>query len=82
MKAGKIIINLKTHINQKQSVTSQTKPYYTATIKIVWHWHKDRRKNQWNRRERPEINPHIRGQLIFTKKVKTIQWGRDSLFNK
>jgi hypothetical protein len=32
--------------------------------------------------EDPEMNPHTYDHLIFDKGAKTIQWKKDSIFNK
>ena len=42
----------------------------------MWYWHRDRPIDQWNRKQSPEINPHINNQMIFNKGANVIQWGR------
>jgi hypothetical protein len=51
-------------------------------IKTAWYWYSDRQVDQWNIIEDQEMDPHTYGHLTFDKGAKTIQWKKDSIFNK
>jgi hypothetical protein len=51
-------------------------------IKTAWYWYNDRQVDQWNKIEDPEVNPHTYSHFIFDKGAKTIQWKKDSIYNK
>jgi hypothetical protein len=46
-------------------------------IKTAWYWYRDRKVNQWNRIEDPEIKSLISGHLIFDKEANHIKWEKE-----
>jgi hypothetical protein len=56
--------------------------YRSIVIKTARYWYRDRQVDQWNRTEDPEMDPCTYDHLIFDKGAKTIQWKKESIFNK
>jgi hypothetical protein len=77
----------KTILNNKTTSGGISMPdlklYYRAiVIQTAWYWYSDRQVDQWNRTEDPEMNPHTFCYFTFDRVAKTIQWKKDSIFNK
>jgi hypothetical protein len=74
-------------LNNKRTSGGITMPdfklyYRTIVIKTAWYWYSDRQVDQWNRIEESEMSLHSYGHLIFDQRAKTIQFKKDSIFNK
>jgi hypothetical protein len=66
----------KTLLKDKRTSGGITMPdlklyYRTIVIKTACSWYSERKVDQWNRIEDPEMNPHTYGHLIFNKGAKT-----------
>jgi hypothetical protein len=79
---------VKTILNNKRTSGGITIPdlklYYKAIVikkkknrnknKKTRCWYRDRKEDEWDRIEDPELNPQMYGHMIFDKEVKTISW--------
>ena len=78
----KIIWSHKDPEKPQQPDIPDIKLYFkTIVIKTAWYCHANRHIDQRNRRKISEINPPY-GQLLIDKGGISIQWSKDSFFNK
>ena len=71
------ILNGKNILSKKNKargiILSDFKIYDKAIVtKTAGYWYKNRHKDQWNRTENPERNPHTYSEFIFNKVTKNI----------
>ena len=79
--------NNQSSLKQTKKAGSLTLPdfktYYKATVtQKIEYLHEDRHIHKWNKIESQEIKPYIYGYIIFNKRAKTIQLGKNSLVEK
>ena len=56
--------------------------YKVTEIKTAWYWHKNRHVVQFDLIDEPDTNPHTYEHLAFGKEDKSVQWKKESIFNK
>ena len=67
-------------INEKEEWSWRTNTSYKSkVIKTMWHWHKNKHIDEWNRIESPEINSQIYGQMIFDEGPRPFN-GEETVF--
>lgn len=70
------------NLEKEQQIWRHCTPNITKeTTETLWHWHKNKHV-QINGQNRESRNKPVRLRINYNKSAKTIQQGKDSLFNK